>query len=398
MEIAHATPTLADEHPEMYYSGVYWNSYEYVFEELNTRVGGGRRDHWFQHFHKQVGGRRFKKALILCCGNGWVERAMYEQGMFEEAVGVDYVGALLDHARAASPGWPLRYYQMDINTAAFPEGGFDLIVNHAAAHHITALDHVFRTLAALLPDDGYFVSFDYVGPHRNQYPLLHWAAVHELNDSLPPQLRQELAYPHLPTMIAGDPTEAVHSELIVPVMRRYFAVEQQRHVGGALAYPLLTHNQRFFDAPEPERDRWLRRIMAADAAYVAAFPESSLFDYLAARPARAALADRQRLALWSADEERRERLARQHGGRYHTSAAEYGLAPAPAAPLPPDLAPLVAALRRECAWRRETMEHLLADRDWLRLRLSELEPAWRRVDAHPLAAAWRTLRRALRRS
>ena len=44
----------------------------------------------------------------------------------------------------------------------FPLGEFDLVVNHAAAHHIAAIDRVFREICRILPEDGWFVSFDYV--------------------------------------------------------------------------------------------------------------------------------------------------------------------------------------------------------------------------------------------
>ena len=51
-------------------------------------------------------------------------------------------------AAAAAEGLPLTYVQSNVNDGVFPEGEFDLVVNHAAAHHIASLDRVFRESAA----------------------------------------------------------------------------------------------------------------------------------------------------------------------------------------------------------------------------------------------------------
>src|SRR4029078_2762564 len=136
---------------------------------------------------------------------------------FQEVVGVDYLQPLIDEAQkeADAQKLPFRYYQMDINTVAFPESGFDLVVNHAGCHHIAYLDRVLRAVNNIMTDDGYFINYDYVGPHRNQYSFHQWNEIILLNRSLPEELQNELAYPHLPTMLATDPTEAIHSELIL---------------------------------------------------------------------------------------------------------------------------------------------------------------------------------------
>lgn len=304
------------EKPDVYYQGTYWNSYEYVRQQLNLRISGHAEKPWHTHFKEQLGGRRLSKALILCCGNGWLERELLHHGLFDEAVGIDYSETLLEKARSDARGLPVRYYQMDVNCATFPDERYDLVVNHAAAHHIAYIDRVFREIARLLPEDGYFLTYDYVGAHRNQYPAAQWKAARRLNEKLPPHLRQEMRYPHLPTMIHVDPTEAVHSELIVPMLNRYFKIEEHKHLGGALAYLLLTHNDNMRDATRAEQDRWVEYIMDADWEYLQTQPESSLFDYIVARPDKAILNEGPQLAEWTKAELQRESIAQQTSGRY----------------------------------------------------------------------------------
>ena len=171
-----------------------------------------------------------------------------------------------------------------------PDLEFDLVVNHAAAHHIAAIDRVFREVCRLLPVDGWFVSFDYVGPHRNQYRTDAWDAAWEINRQLPESLRQDMAYPPIPVMLQVDPTEAIHSELIVETFHRYFIEREFTPLGGALAYPLLTHNHAMFGAQDNDvRARSIDRILEADDEFLRDHPDSSLFAYFAGTPNKSVL-------------------------------------------------------------------------------------------------------------
>lgn len=308
-----------NEHSEVYYTGTYWNDYEIVRNRINRRMSGEPTRTWFEHFAKETE-RTFKRALILNCGNGWVERELMEHGLIAEGVGMDYSQPLLHEASAAARenGLPLTYIQSNINDAAFPEGEFDLVVNHAAAHHIAAIDRVFREICRVLPEDGWFVSFDYVGPHRNQFRLDAWEEVWNLNHRLPESLRQDLVYPQIPVMLGMDPTEAIHSELILDTFHRYFRTGGYSPLGGAIAYPLLTHNARMFQSDdEVLRALWIDRILEADDRFLAEHPESTLFAYFAGRPDKAVLQDAERLAAWRAEEVERERRGQERAGEYY---------------------------------------------------------------------------------
>jgi SAM-dependent methyltransferase len=313
-----------NDNSEVYYTGTYWNDFEIVRRRINELISGEPTRKWHQHFANETK-RTFRRALILNCGNGWVERELLEHGLIAEGVGMDYSADMVEEATAAAraTGLPLTYVQSNVNDGVFPEGEFDLVVNHAAAHHIAAIDRVFREICRILPDDGWFVSFDYVGAHRNQYRLDAWEEAWSLNGRLPPSLRQDMAYPPMPVMLVVDPTEAIHSELILETFRRYFTADHYAALGGAIAYPLLTHNARIFTAvDEDEQSYWIARILEADARFLAEHPESTLFAYFAGRPKKAVLEEHEALAAWSTDEEERERRAREDsGGEYYERGA-----------------------------------------------------------------------------
>jgi SAM-dependent methyltransferase len=310
--------TIAQD-SSVYYGGGYWNDLPQVREYIEGRsTGKPAPTRWFHHLKQVHGDQPFQKALILNCGNGWVERDLLREGIALETVGIDISEDLLDQARkeAADSGLNARYYARDINTADLPEDGYDLVVNFAAAHHIAHIDKVLRRVAEILPEDGVFVSVDYVGPHRNQYGYEQWEAASRLNASLPEKYRSSFSYPHLPTMLAGDPTEAIHSELILETTQRYFTLEELNPVGGGLAYLVLSHNAGLHAAPEaPEQDAIIRQVLAADAEWTE--HHEPMFVFFRGHPDKKALTKRAQLARWSREEEEREEAATRNGGEYY---------------------------------------------------------------------------------
>lgn len=306
-----------NQNSDVYYKNTYWNDHSQVNEFMNMRVSGEKGKNGYKYFQEMTKNRKFNKALMLNCGNGCWERELFDIGLIKEAVGIDYSESLIAEARSKAAERLLRYYVMDTNTVAFPEAGYDLVVNHAAAHHIAYINKVFQKIAELLPEDGYFVSMDYVGPHRNQYPPEQWKAALELNQRLPENLRQEMRYPHLPTMLATDPTEAIHSELIIDTMNRYFHIDHHRKIGGALAYLLLTFNDNFFNTGEKDREEWIRFILEEDSKYLLNNPLSSMFDFMIARPKKEILNDKKTLEVFQEAENKREECAAINNGQYY---------------------------------------------------------------------------------
>ena len=122
-----------NENSDVYYAGSYWNDFEVVRRRINGLISGEPTRLWHEHFALETQ-RTFKRALILNCGNGWVERELVERGLIAEGVGMDYAQPLVDEAAAAAAaeGLPLTYVQSNVNDGVFPEGEFDLVVNHAA--------------------------------------------------------------------------------------------------------------------------------------------------------------------------------------------------------------------------------------------------------------------------
>jgi SAM-dependent methyltransferase len=295
---------------DYYRDTVYWEEFPEVAARLNERLTGDASRDWMELVRDHLGGAVVRHALVPNCGNGRIERELHRRGVLERATGVDIGEDLLRTARAeaARLQLPFEYRRADINDVAAlaaPVGTYDAVVAVAALHHIRYIDRVFRHLAELLGGDGRFVTYDYVGAHRNQWPWPQWEAVVALNDELPEPYRQHLVYPHLPTMLVDDPTEAIHSELVVATWNRYFTADVDVRLGGALAYPLLTHNLALHRAPAAERATWVGHVLDADAAFAAAHPELDVTLVRIGRPRPEVLTDTDQLEAWTMEEEAR---------------------------------------------------------------------------------------------
>lgn len=183
----------------VYYSGFYWNNIKEVVNHQNKLITGDENIDWMLFLLKHHEMKPFNHALFVGSGNGWVERMLHDKGVVLSGVGVDFMGSFVKEAqqRADELNLDFTYSQHDINKREpLPDGPFDLIVNHAAAHHFGHIDFAFKEMARVLKRGGIYAHMDYIGPHRNQYRPQTWSKIREENSKLPPSIQAELSYAH----------------------------------------------------------------------------------------------------------------------------------------------------------------------------------------------------------
>jgi SAM-dependent methyltransferase len=297
----------------VYYSGKYWNDYEVVVEYINNRATGNPQVDWIE-FCIEAG--YTGRALILNCGNGWVERDLIDRGMVTSCLALDYSESLILEAQEKSGNRDIVYFSQDINSFDFPISEFDLIINYAALHHTAYLNRTLDGCRKALKDGGVLISFDYIGPHRNQYDFQTWEKIQKVNNELPQSAKSELIYPHLPTMLVSDPTEAVHSELFLDLLARHFENVVEKPLGGSIAYPILTHNPKIASLSSFEQKLIIENILLIDSNESNTI-DNSLFGFFISKPKVSNLAQS---ILWSelqAIENLRESRAKQKSGIYY---------------------------------------------------------------------------------
>ncbi len=320
------TTNIATELPSTsnlqdHYRDRYWNDLPGVLAYLCHRATGDAGLWWMDYIKRQYAATPRKRGLIIGCGNGWVERDLFDRGIVEHLEAFDVADHYLAQAEKARGSRPIDYFRCDFESFA-PKHQYDLIVNVAALHHAKHLYAFLHRLAPALSCNGIFVNWDYTGPSRNQYPSRQVRFMREVNASLPPRFRTcHQLRPSLHTLLTGDPTEAVHSSEILKAVKMYFEFVECNELGGGIAYQILWNNLREFEANDPEAKNVLQQLLSADEEHTRNGNVPSLFSFFICKPRKAPRATA--LLHTLVREPLREQLAARMGGLYLSEIITY---------------------------------------------------------------------------
>ncbi len=96
------------------------------------------------------------RVLDLGCGGGQLAHHLAERGA-AEVIGVDLSERMLDVARAECSHPRLTFQRASMEEAAFPSGGFDLVVSSFAFHYVQDYQGLVRRIAGWLSPGGVLV-------------------------------------------------------------------------------------------------------------------------------------------------------------------------------------------------------------------------------------------------
>jgi len=221
------------------------------------------------------------KALVLGCGEGWLERALARDARIPEIVAVDFSKEML--ARAARQAeregldGKIRYAAVDLDREILPGGPYDLILAHDAIHHVRDLEGFFDRVASALATTGVFLFCDYVGPRRFDYAAPRRAVVDEFLRALPEKYRHLARTGGIATqgvrtdpgeLARQDPSEAVRSDEILSLLRAKMKVLEEIPYGGSLLSPLLYEIIGNFEEGNEADEAILKQLCAAEKVLI----------------------------------------------------------------------------------------------------------------------------------
>jgi len=275
-----------------------WMSLLPVRLHINALIGGGQLQWPIEWFESWLNGRTFERALSIGCGAGALERDLVRRGMCRRVDAFDASIASLHIARDAARSDPIHYYAADFNRCALPGKLYDVVFFHQSAHHVARLEHLFTEILRALKPDGLIYLDEYVGPSRTEWNADRLAPQQAFFDAIPPEIRLTDVVP-LPIQ-QDDPSEAVRSGEIEPLLRVGFDVLARRPYGGTLLAVLLPNMKL------SEVDAVLPYCIGCERALLAA-GMPSYYAVIVARPKRRL---RKTLALirYAARASRRRRL------------------------------------------------------------------------------------------
>ena len=275
-----------------------WTQARVVREYLHERVSGDRACDWVTWMlHRHARGTGLS-ALVLGCGEGWLERRLAQDERIGRVTGVDLSEAAVARAREeaerAGLGDRVRHAVVDLDRDALPEGPWDLVLVHDAIHHVRDLEGLFSRIAGALAADGRLLFCEYVGPRRFDYGRRREEILDRALFSLPEKYRRlpggrGLAMRGHRTdpgeLARRDPSEAVRSDAILPARRAEPRLEVLEEIpyGGSLLSPLLYELVGNFEEGNAEDDAVLASLCAREKELIASSELPSDYVVVAAR-------------------------------------------------------------------------------------------------------------------
>lgn len=260
--------------------GQQWTHLDQVRRTINRRVTGDADLPpltWFFQRVAQETPLPLGRILVLGCGAAGIENRIVQSGWAAAAVALDLSPRALALAAADAQAAGLTtvtHRLADINALPVGDpdlqpGSFDAVLGIAGVHHCANLEGLYAAVAQLLKPGGWFYLDEFVGPNRFQWPEIQVGLISGFLSALPDplartgagHLRRGYLRPTVRQVIAVDPSEAVRSAEIIPLLPIWLRVEGVFGYGGNLLHLALAQiAQHFHDDP----DGVLTRLIALE--------------------------------------------------------------------------------------------------------------------------------------
>jgi len=250
-----------------HYSDKYWNDLIRVKEYKNKLSTDNENIHWIDdisnRFSEQI---PFENVLIVGCGNGWLERLLFDKKVGKNFDSFDISEKYIQEAKEKKSNRQINYFIDDINNLQkIKPKKYDAIFNFAILHHATEIDNAMKKLSESLKSDGLIFNEEFVGPARNQYSDDHLQKMLEVNSDLPERFRSKHTLRPPLANFRVEPSEAIHSDLVRPTFEKYFDIVFEREMNGGIAYQILWNNiEQFENSNDPETRKWLEYLLEKD--------------------------------------------------------------------------------------------------------------------------------------
>ncbi len=252
-----------------------WLEHPVARQLINRRVSGDANVSTVEYWRDRFVLQPLPLACSIGCGFGAFERGALQGGLAQRFDACDVSEGAVAQARvyAAEAGLSDRvtYSVVDLNVDEMPEALYDGVFGISSIHHVFQLETVLRACRRALKPGGLLFLDEYIGPSRFQSSPKAQEIINRLLSALPSKYRRNVFLEGRPTETyfnqpiswfeQNDPSEAVRSAEIIPVLRYYFDVIDYRPYGGSILHMLLSGTAGNFD-PKEESDIALLRTLA----------------------------------------------------------------------------------------------------------------------------------------
>jgi SAM-dependent methyltransferase len=284
-------------------ANVYWLAVPTVMARHQRRACAGENyASWVEYclgsFFPERGERRM---LSVGCGYGDLERHLMRIDACTICDAFDIAPTAIERAvvAAASEGFSgIRYRCADIETQELEEGVYDAAWFNGSLHHIQALERVLERVRHSLKPGGLLFVNEYVGANHFAFPLAQREAISHAFHLIPPRHRRsfipaslgqvatQAPIPDPAEVRRADPSEAIRSQDIVPIITSMFDVVAMNACGGTMLQFLLSGIAGNFREEAPSSMLVLDMLFRIEDALIDTGTIGSDFVVIAARKRR----------------------------------------------------------------------------------------------------------------
>jgi SAM-dependent methyltransferase len=190
--------------------------------------------------------------VSLGCGTGSREIAWAKLGVFQQIVGIDVspepITFATAQARASGLDSVLSFCVADFREVLHAGEQYDVVLGLHSLHHFDHINETIELIVQMLTPDGLLIVDEFVGPTKFQWTVAQMQAANALLAALPMERRvqydgrvkRRVTRPSLLSMRLDDPSEAVDASSLLPALRRWFTILEERPYGGTVLHIALS--------------------------------------------------------------------------------------------------------------------------------------------------------------
>lgn len=249
-----------------------WWDIPAVRERWNYLISGNVKVDYYEYVsRKHLSYGESLSGLSLACGTGHRELRWAELGRFKSIDAYDLSQSRIEYAsnKANEKGYGdiISYHVADVYDIEMRECYYDIVLAEQSLHHFSPLEKILLRINRFLKPNGHLIVNEFVGPTRFQWTDRQLEVASGLLSVLPVKYRvlwnsssvkSKAFRPSRLSMMLSDPSEAVESSRIMPLLYEIFDVIEVREYGGSvlnLVFSAIAHN---FLSEDDKTQRFIR--------------------------------------------------------------------------------------------------------------------------------------------
>ncbi len=233
---------------------ILWGHVPEVQARTNKLISGDENIGYTSYIEsKYLCGQNGLKALSLGCGKGLTEIEFVKSNSFTVIdaydLSEDAIAFAKKRAIEENVCEQINFRVADIDELELPKDYYDVFMTFHSLHHFSNLDFLYNKIKRTLKQDALIFINEYIGPTRWQWTDKQLDIVNGILNILPKNYREYFGTksikkkeyrPGTFSMYLNDPSEAIESEQIFPLLKDYFEIIEKKDYGGTIL-SLLFH-------------------------------------------------------------------------------------------------------------------------------------------------------------